>query len=74
MLSCFSRVGLFATLIDCSLQGSSGHGILQARILGWVAMPSSKGIFLTQGSNPGLVSLLCWQGGSLPLVPPGKPL
>ena len=25
--------------IDCSLQGSSLHGILQARILAWVAMP-----------------------------------
>ena len=32
--------------------GSSVPGILQARILEWVAMPSSKGIFLTQGSNP----------------------
>ena len=30
-------------LMDCSLPGSSIHGILQARILGWVAMPSSKG-------------------------------
>ena len=27
----------------CSLPGSSVHGILQARILEWVAMPSSKG-------------------------------
>ena len=26
--------------IDCSLPGSSGHGILQARILVWVAVPS----------------------------------
>ena len=30
------------------------HGILQARILEWVAFPFSRGIFLTQGSNPGL--------------------
>jgi len=30
-------------------------GILQARILEWVAMPSSRGIFLTQESNPGLL-------------------
>ena len=29
--------------MDCSLPGSSVHGILQARILGWVAMPSSRG-------------------------------
>ena len=29
--------------IDCSPLGSSVHGILQAKILGWVAMPSSRG-------------------------------
>ena len=29
--------------IDCSLPGSSVHGILQERILKWVSMPSSKG-------------------------------
>ena len=29
--------------IDCSLPGSSVHGILQARVLEWVAMPSSRG-------------------------------
>ena len=36
-----------------------------------------QGIFLTQGLNPCLLSLLCllqWQAGSLPLVPPGKPI
>ena len=27
----------------CSLPGSSVHGILQARVLEWVAMPSSRG-------------------------------
>ena len=31
--------------MDCSLPGSSVHGILQARILEWVAVPSSKGSF-----------------------------
>ena len=51
--------------------GSSVHGILQARILEWVAMPSSRGSF--QGSNPRVLCLLHWQMGSLPLVPPGKP-
>ena len=56
--------------MDCRLPGSSLHGILQARILDWVAMPSSRGIFPTQGSNP---YLLHWQMGSLGLVPPGKP-
>ena len=29
--------------MDCSLPGSSVHGILQARIVEWVAMPSSQG-------------------------------
>ena len=29
--------------VDCSLPESSVHGILQARILKWVAMPSSRG-------------------------------
>ena len=29
--------------MDCSLPGSSVHGMLQARILKWVAIPFSKG-------------------------------
>ena len=33
--------------VDCSLPNSSVHGILQARIQEWVAMPSSRGIFPT---------------------------
>ena len=31
-----------------------------------------QGVFLTQGSNLGLLCLLHWQVGSLPLAPPGK--
>ena len=49
----FSPVCLFATLWTTA-SGSSVHGILQSRILEWVAMPSSRGIFWAQGSNPGL--------------------
>ena len=30
--------------MDCSLQGSSVHGILQAKLLKWVAKPSSRGV------------------------------
>ena len=37
--------------MDHSPPGSSVHGIHQARILEWVAIPLSRGIFLTQGSN-----------------------
>ena len=29
--------------MDCSPPGSSVHGILQERVLEWVAMPSSRG-------------------------------
>ena len=60
--------------MDCSPPGSSVHRVLQARILEWVAMPSSRGIFLTQGLNLCLLWLLHWQVGSLPLVSPGKPI
>ena len=63
VLSC---VRLFATPLDCSLPGSSVHGILHVRIL-------LQGILPTQGLNLRLLCLLHWQVGSLPLVPPGKP-
>ena len=36
------------------LPGSSVHGILQARIVVWVAISFSR-VFLTEGSNPGLL-------------------
>ena len=42
MLSHFSPVWLCSST-DFSLLGSSIHGILQARILKWAAMPSSRG-------------------------------
>ena len=58
--------------MDRSLPGSSVHGILQARILEWVAMPSLQGMVPTQGLNPHLLHLH-WQVGSLPLAPPRKP-
>ena len=40
--------------MDCSLQGSSVHGIFQARVLEWVAISISMGSSPTQGSNLGL--------------------
>ena len=45
------------------------HGILQARIPEWIVFPFSRGIFPTQGSNPGLPPL---QVDSLPSEPQGK--
>ena len=47
------NVQLSCDPMDCSLPGSSIHGISQARILEGVATSSSRGIFPTQGSNPG---------------------
>ena len=44
--------------MDCSPPGSSVHGILQASILEWVAMPLLQGIFPTQGPN---LVLSVWQ-------------
>ena len=41
--------------MDCNLRGCSVHGMLQAKILEWVAISYSRGIFLTQGSNLGLL-------------------
>ena len=41
--------------MDCSLPGSSVCGLLQARILEWVAISLLQGIFLIQESNPGLL-------------------
>ena len=41
--------------MNCILLGSSVCEILWARILEWVAISFSRGVFLTQGSNPGLL-------------------
>ena len=63
-----SRGQICDLYIDCSLPGSSVHGILQARTLDWVAMPSSRGSS-PQRYGTRLLCLLHWQAGSLPLAP-----
>ena len=55
--------------MDCSLPGSSVHGILQARILAWVAISSSSGS--SQPRDWTQASSL--QADSLPSEPPWKP-
>ena len=52
--------------VDCSLPGSFIHGILQARILEWVAISFSTA---TQGFEPRSPAL---QADSLPSEPQGK--
>ena len=54
--------------MDCSLPGSSVHGILQARILEWVAI-SSPGDLPNPGIEPGSPAL---QADSLPTKLQGK--
>ena len=63
-LHCAQSLQLCWTLfdpVDCSPPGSCVYRIFPTRILEWVAMPSSRGIFLTQGLNPCLLRLLHWQ-------------
>ena len=59
--------------MDRSLPRFSVHGILQARILEWVAISFSRGIFPTQGSNLYCLCFLHWQVDSLPLRHLGNP-
>ena len=55
--------------IGCSPPGSSVHGLLQARILAWVAFPFSRDL-----PNPGIKPRSpTLQVDSLPSEPPGKP-
>ena len=59
--------------MDCSQPGSSVHGILQAGILEWIAMPSFQGHLPDLGMEPVSLALRLWQAGYLPLAPPGSP-
>ena len=76
----FDRVALYLVAqlcptlcdpMDCSLPGSSLHGIFQVRILEWVSFPPSGDL-----SNPGIeptspvASALA--SGFFTIVPPGK--
>ena len=72
VLSHFSRVRLCATpWTVCSLPGSSVHKILQARILEWVVMPSSRGPSRPRDQTS--TSSVSWiAGGFFTVEPPGK--
>jgi len=59
--------------MNCRLPSSSIHGILQARILEQIAMPSSRGSSQLRDQTCVSYIYLHWQAGSLPLAPPGKP-
>ena len=61
-------VWLFATPWTVACQTPLSMGILQARILEWVAMPFSKG-----SSRPRYRTRVSCIADSLPAKPPGKP-
>ena len=73
MLSRLSRVGLCATLWTVACQAPLSMEFSKQEYWSRLAC-RPPGIFPTQGSNPRLVRLLHWQVGSLPPLPPGKPL
>ena len=58
--------------MDCSLPGSSVHGIPQARILEWVAISFSWGASRPRDQTCVPLCVLHWQAGYLPRTPPGK--
>ena len=59
--------------MDCSPPGSSVCGILQARILEWVATSFSRGSPSISRIKPTSLMSPALAGVSLSLVPPGKP-
>ena len=62
MCMCAQSCSTLCDPMECSLPGFSAHGILQARILEWVAISFSRGLHL-----------LHWQVDSLPLSHLGSP-
>ena len=73
MLSCFSHVWLFGTLWTAACQALLSMGILQARILEWVAMPSSRRFSWPR--NWTCISCgSCLAGGFFTPKPPGNSL
>ena len=74
MLSHFSRVRLCVTLWTAAHQAPLSMGILQARILEWVAMLSSREPSRPRDQTRVSQCLLYWQLGSLPQAPPQRPI
>ena len=71
-LSRFCQIWLFVTLWTVVPQGPLSTGFSRQEY--WVGFHFLPQDFLaTQGLTLGLLHLLHWQMGSLPLVPPGKP-
>ena len=54
----FQSCSMLCNPVDCSPSGSSIYGILQTRILEWVAMPSSRETSQPRDQTPHLLCLL----------------
>ena len=74
MLSCFCHVRLFETLWTVAFQVSLSVGFSKQGYWSRLLCPQVQGTYPTQGLNLCLLWLWHWQAGSLPLVPPGKPI
>ena len=59
--------------MDCSPPGSSIHGILQARTMEWVAMPSCRGASRCRGHTSGVSCVFRIAGGLFITELPEKP-
>ena len=72
MLCCVQSCPVLCDLMDCSLPGSSVHGIFQTRMPEWVPFPT-PGNLPDLGIKPTSPSLSALPGGFFPTAPPGKP-
>ena len=72
MLNHFSCVWLFGTLWTVAHQASLSKGYARQEYWSELSL-FPPGNFPNPRANPGLLYLLHWQAGSLPLAPPGKP-
>ena len=59
-------------ILDCSQPGSPVHGILQAKILEWIAISYSR-VLTDPGIEPTSLGSPALAGGFFTTEPPGKP-
>ena len=71
--ACAQSCPTLGNSMDCSPPGFSVHGILQARVLEWVAISFSRGSSPPRVKSLRLSHLLYWQVGSLSLYHPVSP-
>jgi len=60
--------------MHCSPPGSSAHGIFQARILEWFAIPSPGDLLPDPGIEPACLASPALAGGFFTTELPGKPV